>query len=145
MHSRNTNIQALQRPDEPFKIKATRRTEPLHYPTLHFFTYRAINTSLLSRIFIIQTTIKLQTDLLSSERGTVCDLGSTTGWLGEHSGARVTGDSGLGVREHSGDVETTWALDIHEERSWSLHKGLELVTLSLSGGRWVQQILNQNL
>lgn len=78
----------------------------------------------------------------SSEGGTLSQLGLTTSWLGQDSGTSVTGDSGLGVREHSGDVQTAWTFDIHEERSWGLDKSLQLVRLGLGGGRWVQQILN---
>lgn len=83
--------------------------------------------------------------LLSSERGSIGQLGLTTGWLGKHSGTRVASDSSLCVGEDGGDVETAGTLDIHEVGSWGLDECLEFVALSLSGSRWVQQINNQNL
>ncbi len=40
--------------------------------------------------------------------------------------------------EKSGDVEATWALNIHEETVWGLNQALKLVLgLFLSGG-WVK-------
>lgn len=62
--------------------------------------------------------------LLSSERSTLGQLSLTTGRGAQNGGTRLTGDSGLGVREHGGDVQTTWALDVQEVRSWALNKSL---------------------
>lgn len=80
--------------------------------------------------------------LLLSERTALSQLGLTTGWGTQDSGTVVTGDSGLCVREDSGDVQTSLALNVHEVRSWGLNQGLQFVLLSLGGWVWVQQVLN---
>lgn len=80
--------------------------------------------------------------LLLSERTALSQLGLTTGWGAQNSGTVVTGDSGLCVREHSGDVQASLALDVHEVGSWGLDQGLQFVLLSLGGWVWVQQVLN---
>lgn len=81
-------------------------------------------------------------DLLSSERAALGQLGLTTGRGTQHSGAVVTGDSGLCVREDGGDVQAALTLDVHEVRSWGLDQGLQFVLLGLRGWVWVQQVLN---
>jgi len=80
--------------------------------------------------------------LLLSERAALGKSGLTTGWLAENGCARSTNDDGLGVGEDGGDVETTWALDVHEERSWLWNKSLELVLATLSGWVWVEEIFS---
>lgn len=62
--------------------------------------------------------------LLSSERATLSESGLSSSWLAENGRASCADDNGLCVREDSGDGEATWALDVHEERSWSWDKGL---------------------
>lgn len=64
------------------------------------------------------------TSLLSSERATLCETSLTTGWLAEDGRAASADDNGLGVGEDGGDGEAAWALDVHEERARSWHKGL---------------------
>ena len=63
-------------------------------------------------------------NLFSSERSTFRQLGLTTGWGTQDGRTGFTSDSGLSVREHSSDVQTTWALDIQEVGSWGLNKSL---------------------
>lgn len=46
------------------------------------------------------------------------------------------------MREDGGDRETTGALNVHEERSGSSNKGLELVLLELGLGGGVKEILS---
>ena len=81
-------------------------------------------------------------DLLSSERRTLGQLSLTTSGLGKDSRARAAGDNGLGVGEDSSDGETTRALNVHEERSGSSNKSLELVLLELGLGGGVKEILS---
>jgi hypothetical protein len=44
------------------------------------------------------------------------------------------------VGEDSGNVEASWALNIHEETVRSLDQALELVLVLLVSGRWVKEI-----
>lgn len=46
----------------------------------------------------------------------------------------------LSVGENSGDVEATWALNIHEETVRSLDQALKLVLVLLISRRWVKEI-----
>lgn len=47
--------------------------------------------------------------------------------------AALADDDCVGVREDGGDGEASRALDVHEERAGSGHKGLELVLAGLTG------------
>lgn len=47
--------------------------------------------------------------------------------------AALADDDCVGVRENGGDGEASRALDVHEERAGSGHKGLELVLAGLTG------------
>jgi hypothetical protein len=49
------------------------------------------------------------------------------------------------VREHGSDLETTGALDVHEEGSRRLNKLLQLVLLSLRLGGGVEKVDGENL
>lgn len=75
--------------------------------------------------------------LLSSERAAVGQLSLTTGRSAQHRRAAVTSNSGLGVGENGGDVQTAWTLDVHKVGSGALNKGLLLMLLSLGGWVWV--------
>jgi hypothetical protein len=44
----------------------------------------------------------------------------------------------VGMGEDGGDVEATWALNIHEETVWGLDKSLQLVLALFFRGRWVK-------
>ena len=57
--------------------------------------------------------------LLSSERTSLCESSLSTGWLAKNCWASGANNDGLSVREDCCDGETTWALDVHEEWSWS--------------------------
>lgn len=47
----------------------------------------------------------------------------------------------LSVRENSGNVEASRALNIHEETVGGLNQSLELVLGLLVGERWVEEVL----
>ena len=64
----------------------------------------------------------------------------SSGWLTKHNIAVSAYNNGLCVAEYGGDLEASWALDVHEEAIWALHKALELVCLCLSFWGWVQKI-----
>jgi hypothetical protein len=63
---------------------------------------------------LLLTNIQNFLALLSSERATFGQFGLTSSWGTQHSGAVVTGNGSLGVREHGGDVQTSLAFNIHE-------------------------------
>lgn len=63
--------------------------------------------------------------LLPPEGATLSKSGLATGGLAEDGRATGANDNGLGVREDGCDGEATRALDIHEERARSRHKGLK--------------------
>lgn len=52
--------------------------------------------------------------LFSSERRTFSEFSFTTSWLTEDSSTRSTCDNRLSMRENSCNVETSWALNVHE-------------------------------
>jgi len=64
--------------------------------------------------------------LLSPERAALGESRLTTGGLAENGRASLADDNGLGVGENSGDGEAAGALDVHEERPGSGHKGLSI-------------------
>jgi len=49
------------------------------------------------------------------------------------------------VREHGGDLETTGALDVHEERPGGLDELLKLVLTGLSLGGRVEKVDSESL
>jgi hypothetical protein len=49
--------------------------------------------------------------------------------------AALADNDGLCVREDGGDCEAAGALDVHEERAGSGHKGLELVLPGLTASK----------
>jgi len=63
--------------------------------------------------------------LLSAERASLGESGLSSRWLAENGRAAGADDDGLCVGEDSGDGEAAWALDVHEEGSWSWNKVLE--------------------
>jgi hypothetical protein len=83
--------------------------------------------------------------LLSSERRALSKLSLATGRLAQNGSTRTASDDSLGVRKHSGDVQAARALDVHEERTGRSNELLELVLAELASGRWVEEILSQNL
>ena len=64
------------------------------------------------------------TPLLPPERAALGETGLATGRLAQHRRAALADDDGLGVGEDGGDGEAAGALDVHEERAGSRHKGL---------------------
>lgn len=82
--------------------------------------------------------------LLSAERASLGQSSLATSWLAEDSGAGAADDGGLGVREDGGDGEASWALDVHEEGTWSWDESLQLVLLELGGWGGVQKIESEN-
>lgn len=67
----------------------------------------------------------VRTHLLPSERAALGQSCLTTGGLAEDSGASLADDDSLGVGEDGGDGEASWALDVHEERSWTWDESLK--------------------
>jgi len=82
--------------------------------------------------------------LLSSEGAALCESGLATGWLAQDCRAAGADDDGLCVREDCCDCEAARALDVHEERSWGGHQGLELVLAGLSLRSGVEKIDCEN-
>lgn len=76
---------------------------------------------------------------------TFSQLGLTTGRLAQDGVAGSTLNDGRGVREHSGDLEASGALDVHEEGSGRLDKLLQLVLSGLSFGGRVEKVDGENL
>jgi hypothetical protein len=62
--------------------------------------------------------------LLSAERTSLGETGLSTSGLAENGSAGSADNDGLGVGEDGGDVEASRALNVHEERAGSRHKGL---------------------
>lgn len=69
----------------------------------------------------------------------------TTGRLAKNGSARSTEDNSGSMAEDSGDVETSRALDIHEERVRGLNQSLELMLLGFVNSRRVQQVMIDRL
>jgi len=44
------------------------------------------------------------------------------------------------MAENCGNLKTSWALNVHEERIGRLNKSLQLVGSGLAFGSWVQEI-----
>lgn len=82
--------------------------------------------------------------LLSPERATLSQLCLTPRRLAKDRAAARALDDGRSVGEDGGDLETTWALDVHEERPRSLDQLLELVLARFGGGRGVEEIDGEN-
>jgi len=78
--------------------------------------------------------------LLPPERTALSQPRLSSGWLAQDGRARAADDDGLGVGEDGGDVETSWALDVHEERAWGWDKCLQLMLLCLSNWVGVEEI-----
>jgi len=85
------------------------------------------------------------TCLLSSERAAFGQPSLSTSRLAQDRRAAGADDDCLCVGVDSCDGEAAGALDIHEERSGSRDKVLELVLARLSGGGWVEEINCENL
>jgi len=83
--------------------------------------------------------------LLSPERASLGQLGLSSAGLAENGRTRSTLDNSRGVREHGGDLETTGALDVHEERPGGLDELLKLVLTGLSLGRRVEKVDSESL
>lgn len=77
---------------------------------------------------------------LLSETASLGKSCTSSGWLTKHNIAVSANNNGLSVAENGGDLETSWALDVHEEAIWALDKTLELVCLSLSLRGRIQEI-----
>lgn len=65
---------------------------------------------------------------------------SSPSWLAKHDITVSAQDNSLCMTENCCDLETTRALDIHEERIWSLHESLKLVSSRFNFWRGIQQI-----
>jgi len=68
---------------------------------------------------------------LAAEGAALGQSSLTAGWLAKDGRAGSALDDGLGVGEDGGDVEASWALDVHEVGVWALHQSLLLVELLL--------------
>ena len=75
---------------------------------------------------------------LDSERTSFGQTGLTTSWLAQNSGAGTTQNNSLSMGEDSGDLVTSWALNVHEEGVWCWDQTLQLVCLSLGLSIWIQ-------
>lgn len=62
--------------------------------------------------------------LLSSEGASLGQSSLSSSWLAEDGRASCADDDGLCVGENGCDCEASWALDVHEERSWCWDQGL---------------------
>jgi len=82
--------------------------------------------------------------LLPAERAALGQAGLTTGRLAQDLRAALADDDCVGVGEDGGDGEASGALDVHEERAGSGHKGLELVLLGLSSRGGVEKVDGEN-
>lgn len=115
--------------------------KPKGFRLYYFFLRFFIILFLLFRYIFFQ----IKNNLLSSERAAFSKLGLATGWGAKNVRARTASDDSLGVGEDGCDSEASWALDVHEEGSWSRDESLELVLLSFSLRGRVEKILSQNL
>jgi len=84
------------------------------------------------------------TSLLSSEWAAFSKSGLATSGLAEDCWAAGADDDGLCVWEDGRDSKATWALDIHEKRSRSWDKVLELVFPSLSSWAGIEKVDCEN-
>jgi len=82
------------------------------------------------------------TDLVNllSVGASLCKACLTAGWLAEHDIAVPAKDDCLRVAEDGRDLEASWALDIHEEGIWRLHKSLQLVSADFGIWGWMKEI-----
>jgi hypothetical protein len=64
---------------------------------------------------------------LSPVRASLCEASLTASGLAEHDVAIPAQHHGLRMAENSGNLEASWALDVHEERIGRLYKSLQLV------------------